>query len=164
VLPAGSYLISDDHGYHLVGKRVSPIDDDSVGDKPSSMNEVALQFLGAPYHWGGRTVLGVDCSGLVQTAARLVGTRLLRDASEQAEVGEIVEWEERGVDDLAFFKNEDGKITHVGILTSRDLIVHASGEVRVDILSEEGIIHSNSAELTHTLSHLRRLVELRSGN
>lgn len=164
VLPAGSFLISDEQGFLLGGKRVTPKDEKPLGEELSSMNKAALQFLGAPYQWGGRTVLGIDCSGLVQTAARLVGTRLLRDASQQAEVGEIVEWEDRGVEDLAFFKNKDGKITHVGILTSRYQIVHASGEVRVDQLIEKGIIHSESGELTHTLSHIRRLVELRAGN
>ena len=39
--------------------------------------------------------------------------------------------------DLAFFKNEEGKITHVGILTARNKIIHASGEVRIDGLTQE---------------------------
>jgi cell wall-associated NlpC family hydrolase len=71
-----------------------------------------------------------------------------------------VEWANRSVNDLAFFNNKDGEITHVGVLTSRKKIVHASGEVRIDNLTEEGIIHTETGELTHKLSHLMRVSKL----
>ena len=55
-----------------------------------------------------------------------------RDASQQALVGEEVAVEEARQDDIAFFHNSEGRITHVGICDGTDQVIHASGEVRVD--------------------------------
>ncbi len=85
--------------------------------------DVALGFRGTPYLWGGRTSLGVDCSGLVQLASEAAGLSCPRDADMQAkEVGSPLDWQggalARG--DLVFW---DG---HVGIMTSAQDLVHAS--------------------------------------
>jgi cell wall-associated NlpC family hydrolase len=86
--------------------------------------DVALGFCGTPYLWGGRTSLGVDCSGLVQLASEAAGLSCPRDADMQSnEVGRQLDWQ--GADalargDLVFW---DG---HVGIMTSARDLVHAS--------------------------------------
>ena len=86
--------------------------------------DVALGFRGTPYLWGGRTSLGVDCSGLVQLASEAAGLSCPRDADMQAnEVGRQLDWQgpdalARG--DLVFW---DG---HVGIMTGAQDLVHAS--------------------------------------
>ena len=158
LLPAGAYIDSSFNMERLAGIEIIDVSDEVLNTQTSySISEAAMAFLGAPYQWGGKTVHGIDCSGLTQISARLTGNSLLRDAFDQAVQGVKVEWGNRSVNDLAFFKNNEGKITHVGILMSRDKIIHASGEVRIDRLEERGIVHSESGELTHVFSHLSRL-------
>lgn len=118
---------------------------------------VLHQFLHAPYLWGGRSIFGLDCSGLSQNFYGILGTFLPRDAYQQAELGETISFEEKQWGDLAFFANLSGKITHVGIITHQNTIIHASGMVRKDILAPEGILHFATHKLTHTLSHIKRL-------
>lgn len=121
-------------------------------------------FLGAPYLWGGRTPAGVDCSGLTQMLFILMGIYLPRDASQQAEEGDAVELLdlcEPG--DLAFFENNDGKITHVGVILTRsedgDLrIAHSSGRVRIDKLDQQGIFDEEAGQYSHQLRMVRRVL------
>ncbi len=116
----------------------------------------AMMYLNAPYLWGGRSPLGIDCSGFTQMVYRLQGVELPRDAYQQAEVGTTLSFiEESEAGDLAFFDNAEGKIIHVGIILKDNYIIHASGKVRIDRLDQEGIF--NSEERTHT--HKLRLIK-----
>lgn len=118
--------------------------------------EVASRFLGAPYLWGGRTAMGIDCSGLVQVAHKVCGIALPRDASQQVSVGKEVAYDERHAGDLAFFV-DGGSIVHVGICTADGNILHASGRVRCDRLTADGIWDASRGVLTHRLHSVRRL-------
>lgn len=110
-----------------------------------------------PYAWGGKSVFGIDCSGFCQQVYRFFGKKLPRDASQQAIVGEMVGFlEEVQCGDLAFFDNEEGKITHVGLLLNTKEIIHASGKVRVDDIDQWGIINRDTGQRTHTLRLIRR--------
>lgn len=115
----------------------------------------AKAFLNTPYLWGGRSIWGVDCSGLVQAVGRVMDLAMPRDAHQQAAVGESCFWEQRKPGMLAYFSNVEGKVVHVGILLNEDRIIHAYGKVRIDQLSSEGILNAISGELTHKLSGLR---------
>ena len=64
-----------------VGSYVSLNDSIELGTSPNSLIEAASTFLGSPYHWGGKTHHGIDCSGLTQICARLLGIKLMRDAA-----------------------------------------------------------------------------------
>src|SRR5690606_6240713 len=76
--------------------------------------ETALLYLNTPYLWGGKSPFGIDCSGFTQMVYKLNGYKLLRDASQQATQGEALSFiEESEPGDLAFFDNDEGKITHV---------------------------------------------------
>lgn len=121
--------------------------------------ENAFMYLHTPYLWGGRTPFGIDCSGFTQMVYRLNGIFIPRDASQQAELGQIHSFlEECEPGDLAFFDNEEGNIIHVGILLGDNKIIHASGRVRVDRIDQQGIFNVDTGRHSHRLRLLKRII------
>jgi SH3-like domain-containing protein len=98
--------------------------------EPQSIVSTALEWLGAPYLWGGVTPGGVDCSGLVQSVFHAHGIDLPRDSDQQAKVGAHVEpgpeFSNLRPADLLFFAETPGIITHVVVAAGDGQIVHAS--------------------------------------
>jgi cell wall-associated NlpC family hydrolase len=87
--------------------------------------ELAERFIGTPYLWGGRTRLGIDCSGLVQVTLEAAGFAAPRDTDmQQAEIGtevaiaDVLDGMQRG--DLIYWKG------HVGIMADSVTLVHAN--------------------------------------
>lgn len=119
---------------------------------------VSEQFLGTPYLWGGRTLMGIDCSGLVQVTFKAIGKKLPRDASQQVEFGNNVPFLEHSQPgDLAFFDNAEGEISHVGIIKDQGTLIHASGSVRMDKIDQQGIYNTELEQYTHKLRVVKRI-------
>jgi hypothetical protein len=119
----------------------------------------ATSFLNSPYQWGGRTHFGIDCSGFTQAVYKLQGISLMRDASQQAEQGYVVNsLHETKLGDLAFFENTEANIVHVGIMLNNERIIHASGKVKIDTIDEKGIYSEELKRYTHKLTVVKRMV------
>lgn len=119
----------------------------------------AEKYMSVPYLWGGRSIFGIDCSGLSQTVMGAHGINLPRDAYQQAEIGKKVSFSKTKAGDLAYFNNDKGKITHVGIVSDKGKIIHSSHFVREDILTKDGIFSNREGKQTHELSHIMRVSE-----
>lgn len=141
----------------------------------------ALDYLGTPYLWGGKSPFGIDCSGFTQQVFRMAGYHLFRDAYQQAEQGALVpNLAQAQPGDLAFFERNQ-KIIHVGIITApitfehqyptsssekqallppgNHPIMHAYDCVRIDRLDEEGIYNIDKQVYTHKLKKIRRVLK-----
>ena len=102
--------------------------------------------------------MGVDCSGFVQTVFKLAGNTLPRDAYQQAEIGNTLNFVDEAVaGDIAYFDNDEGRITHVGIMLDNKKIIHASGKVRIDLIDHYGIYNEETSNYTHKLRLIKRL-------
>jgi hypothetical protein len=111
----GRFVHADGIGW-IVSAHLAPI-----GVFASDPAEVARGYLGAPYLWGGRSSLGLDCSGLVQQSFYACGRACPRDTDQQQAAftrSAPAEALERG--DLVFWKG------HVGMMLDATRLIHAN--------------------------------------
>jgi cell wall-associated NlpC family hydrolase len=114
----GGFAITNQRHY-LTAQHVAPLDT----CEPDFV-AVAERFVGTPYLWGGKSALGIDCSGLVQTALAAAGLKAPRDSDMQERaLGAALppeQWTRLRRGDLLFWKG------HVAIARDGDSIVHAN--------------------------------------
>ena len=153
LLPDGKGKIGI-HNYLFKGKTIEPR---SAVFSAELIRKLSFCYLNTPYLWGGRSVFGIDCSGFVQQVFYFFNKEIPRDAYQQAMEGEVVGFlQEVNTGDLAFFDNEEGVITHVGLLLDSENIIHSSGKVRIDKIDSMGIVNTETGERTHKLRIIKR--------
>ena len=114
----GDFAVTDTGGF-IPARHLSPLE-----SREGDFVAVAQRFIGTPYLWGGRTSLGLDCSGLVQIALQSAGHRCPRDSDMQADFGSPVSFDgglsalRRG--DLVCWKG------HIGFVTAPGRLLHAN--------------------------------------
>jgi gamma-D-glutamyl-L-lysine dipeptidyl-peptidase len=119
----------------------------------------ALIFLHSPYIWGGKSALGIDCSGLTQLVFKMSGKQIHRDASQQATQGEMIDLiNEARAGDILFFDNDNGDIVHTGLMIDDAHIIHAHQKVRIDKVDHLGIFNSDTKKYSHKLRVIKRIL------
>jgi gamma-D-glutamyl-L-lysine dipeptidyl-peptidase len=109
---------------------VKPVDPASARRRGSRDEIVATarRFAGAPYLWGGMTVHGIDCSGLVSRVYHANGIELPRDADQQFADpnADAVAREKLEPGDLLFFGDDEKSISHVGLYLGDGRFINAT--------------------------------------
>ena len=147
-IPFGTRLMYMDGNYFTVrgdlyNYKIKPV---KLGNKLSVDNvmKYAKLLIGCPYRWGGKTSLGFDCSGFVQSVYLAAGILLPRDSWQQSEFfsNKLIEGDLSKPGDLHFF-GKNGKISHVGISTGGFGIIHCQGWVKEELFSPSPNVNHN---------------------
>jgi hypothetical protein len=138
----------------------TPINKEDFTCDRQHIRETAISFINAPYLWGGRSIFGIDSSGLVQVLFKIHGIHLPRFAGQQVTMGANISFiEDAKPGDLMFFDDENGEIDHVGIITDKGRVIHASGSVRVDTVDHQGIYREDKGEYSHQLRTIKNILD-----
>ena len=103
--------------------------------------KIAKRLIGVPYKWGGKSSLGFDCSGFVQSVLKVCGLKIPRDSSQQLNYFKKneISLHQALPGDLHFF-GKQGRISHVGFSLGESKILHAYGEIRIDDIKNNKIL------------------------
>lgn len=126
-----------------------------IGEFAAGYVEVAEMFLHVPYYWGGKSVQGLDCSGLVQLALEAAGQSALRDSDmQEATLGRrlmVNDLDGLARGDLVFWSG------HVGIMTDQHTLLHANGHHMMVVAEPLKAAENRIAARYGEISSIRRL-------
>jgi cell wall-associated NlpC family hydrolase len=148
VVEAGEKWSRVADGRYVFTRHLRPFD--AVAAEPAA---VAVLFEHTPYLWGGRTQLGLDCSGLVQTAFQACGRACPRDTDMmERELGQPLAFDaavlQRG--DLVFWKG------HIGMMLDGERLIHANGHHMMTVIEPLSSALERIAALFGPASSFRR--------
>ena len=129
------------HKFYLMDKNIDFSNGwDNLKLKKKSINELlsyAKSFVSVPYLWGGKSSLGFDCSGLIQTVFKMSGINMPRDTYQQITKKGLLEinYNNAKPGDLLFF-SENKNVNHVAICIGNEEIIHSSGCVKIENLKK----------------------------
>lgn len=162
LIPRGSRLPNFRDGRFMIGGQnytfVGELFEPTPNSFEADIESLCSSSIGLPYRWGGRSPWGVDCSGFAQIVMGMVGVSLRRDTKDQILQGKAVESIDSAmVGDLLFARNVERGELHVGMMLKGLSVVHASGTVRRDTVTPEGIVDSERQSLTYRFETIRRV-------
>ena len=148
----GEFLWVADSGYVPIQQIAA------IGQLASDFVAVAERLIGAPYLWGGKTPVGIDCSGLVQVAMQAAGHDAPRDSDMQAaELGDLLapaEWSRLQRGDLVFWRG------HAGIMTDGERLLHANAHHMAVTLEPLAEVIARAEANSSPVTAIRRLEKL----
>ncbi len=117
--------------------------------RPPRLVDRVRGLLGAPYLWGGRTALGIDCSALTQQLLAEQGIAMPRDAAHQYRTcRRLPRGEPARAGDLVFFRDCARRIAHVGLVLGGGYYVQSRGTVRISSLDPENPLYDSELDGT----------------
>ena len=135
------------NGWHVPAGHIAPLS--ATYRDPVA---VAEMLLGAPYLWGGKSSLGIDCSGLVQLSLHAAGIACPRDSDmQEAALGQPIALEEIARGDLVFWKG------HVAIARDARTLVHANAFHMMVATEPTADAVARIAAAGHKVSAVKRL-------
>ncbi len=120
-----------------------PSRSDAVSSRGQAVVELAKQYLGTPYRYGGAAPGGFDCSGFVYYIYSQMGVTLNRVAADQMTNGTWVDKGNLQPGDIVGFTNSSGYINHVGIYAGNGMMIHSPQTG--DVVKFESIVTGNYA-------------------
>lgn len=125
----------------------------SVSTQGQAVLEIAKQYLGLPYRYGGNSPsTGFDCSGFVKYVYAQLGVNLNRVAADQMLNGIWVDPSALQIGDIIGFYNSSGYINHVGIYAGNGMMIHSPQTG--DVIKYESIVSGTYGSRT---KHCRRI-------
>lgn len=137
VIPSSGKFILDGQEYRVIQKLKTN------HHLPMTLRilNTAKSFINTPYLWGGRSFMGIDCSGLVQVVFKVNGYNLTRDTTQQVLAGCEIKFGQQEPCDLVFFSRPgEHKVVHVGMVVEKNKVLHAGARVRINELNEQGLM------------------------